>query len=75
MMIWDAHCHLSGVPGKTPTERLAQLVTFADRMALIALCVHGHEMDVRSVARGQRKQNDEVPNARTLASRAFGLSI
>jgi hypothetical protein len=22
--IWDLHCHLSGVPGKTPAERLAK---------------------------------------------------
>ena len=29
MMIWDAHCHLSGVPGRTPDERLAQLIGFA----------------------------------------------
>ena len=24
--IWDLHCHLSGVPGLTPEERLGQLL-------------------------------------------------
>ncbi len=23
--IWDLHCHLSGVPGRTPLERAEQL--------------------------------------------------
>ena len=29
MMIWDVHCHLSGVPGRTPDERMGQLIGFA----------------------------------------------
>jgi hypothetical protein len=38
MMIWDVHCHLSGVPGRTPDERLAQLIGFADCMGIEHLC-------------------------------------
>src|SRR5262245_41725313 len=37
--IWDVHCHLSGVPGRTPDERLGQLIEFADRMGIERLCV------------------------------------
>jgi uncharacterized protein len=39
MMIWDAHCHLSGLPGRTPDERMAQLIAFADRLGIERLCV------------------------------------
>jgi hypothetical protein len=37
--IWDLHCHLSGVPGTTPEERLGKLLTFADRLGIARLCV------------------------------------
>ena len=33
-MIWDLHCHLSGVNGRTPDERMAQLIEYADRMGV-----------------------------------------
>lgn len=33
-MIWDLHCHLNGVPGRTADERMAALVRFADRMGI-----------------------------------------
>lgn len=33
-MIWDLHCHLSGVDGRTPDERMAQLMVYADRMQI-----------------------------------------
>ena len=33
-MIWDLHCHLSGVDGKTVDERIAQLMVYADRMGV-----------------------------------------
>ena len=32
--IWDLHCHLSGVPGLTPEERLGQLLRYADRVGI-----------------------------------------
>ena len=31
-MIWDLHVHLSGVDGKTPEERMTQMIATADRM-------------------------------------------
>ena len=43
MRIWDLHCHLSGVPGLTPDERMGQLLEYADRMGIErALRLHGH---------------------------------
>ncbi len=26
--IWDVHCHLSGVSGRTPEERVGELIRF-----------------------------------------------
>jgi hypothetical protein len=40
MRIWDLHCHLSGVPGLTPEERLKALLVYADRMGIERLCVY-----------------------------------
>jgi hypothetical protein len=38
--IWDTHCHISGIPGRTPDERMARLMEYADRMGVTRLCVH-----------------------------------
>src|SRR4029078_11492099 len=38
-MIWDVHTHLSGVDGRTPEERMARLLAFADRMGVERVCV------------------------------------
>jgi hypothetical protein len=38
-MISDLHSYLSGVPGRTPDERMSKLVAFADRMSIVRLCV------------------------------------
>ena len=40
MRIWDLHCHLSGVSGLTPEERMGQLLRYADRMSIERLCVY-----------------------------------
>lgn len=40
MRIWDLHCHLSGVSGLTPEERLKQLLVYADRMGIERLCIY-----------------------------------
>lgn len=40
MMIWDLHCHLEGVEGRTPDERMAQLIRYADRMGIERICVY-----------------------------------
>ena len=39
-VIWDNHCHLSGVEGKTPSERMANLLKFADRLGIARVVVY-----------------------------------
>src|SRR6266436_989899 len=75
MMIWDAHCHLSGVPGRTPGERLAKLIEFADCMGIERLCVFmGMKWTYDPSPEDMRKQNDEVLEAlQRWAQRAFGF--
>ncbi len=75
MLIWDVHCHLSGVPGRTPDERLAQLVAFADRMGIERLCVFmGMNWSYDPSPDDMRKQNDEVLAAlERWHHRAFGF--
>jgi len=75
MMIWDAHCHLSGVPGRTPDERLAQLIGFADRLGIERLCVcMGMSWSQDPSPEDMRQQNDEVLAAlERWHDRAFGF--
>ena len=40
MRIWDLHCHLSGVPGLTPEERLGNLLRIADRVHFLGILDH-----------------------------------
>ncbi len=74
-MIWDLHCHLAGVPGSTPDERMAQLVEFADRMGIDRLCVYmGMNWSHQPKPEDFRKQNDEVLQALSRwHHRAFGF--
>ena len=37
---WDNHCHLAGGPGKTPVERVENLLKLADRVGVERLCLH-----------------------------------
>lgn len=37
--IWDLHCHLLGVPGRTPEEKMVRLLEVADRHAIQRLCL------------------------------------
>src|ERR1035441_6647373 len=61
MMIWDVHCHLSGVPGRTPDERMAQLIAFADRVGIERICVFmGMTWSYDPTPDDMRQQNDEV---------------
>jgi uncharacterized protein len=60
-MIWDVHCHLAGVNGATPAERLGQLIAFADRMGIERICVFmGMKWSHDPSADDFRRQNDEV---------------
>lgn len=63
-MIWDLHCHLSGVDGRTPNERMAQLITYADRMGVERLVVFmGFPWSQDPTPDEFRRQNDQVLQA------------
>jgi predicted TIM-barrel fold metal-dependent hydrolase len=74
-MIWDLHCHLSGVDGRTPAERMAQLVEIADRMGIERLCVYmGMPWSQDPKPDDFRRQNDQVLEAlEHWHHRAFGF--
>jgi predicted TIM-barrel fold metal-dependent hydrolase len=74
-MIWDLHCHLSGVTGATPEERLTQLIAIADRMGIERLCVYmGIKWSHDPTPETLRKENDEVLRAiAKFPERAFGF--
>ena len=74
-MIWDAHCHLSGVTGNTPEARLAKLLEFADRMGIERLCVSmGLNWSYDPSPEDLRRQNDQVLRAvGRFPDRAFGF--
>lgn len=75
MSIWDLHCHLSGVPGLTPEERLGNLLRYADRVGIEKLCVYmGMRWAQDPTPEDLVKQNDEVLRAlERHAKRAFGF--
>jgi predicted TIM-barrel fold metal-dependent hydrolase len=75
MKIWDLHCHLSGVPGDPPEERLARLVEIADRMGIERLCVYmGMQWSKDPTPEKLRRENDEVLRAiGKFPDRAFGF--
>jgi len=75
MTIWDLHVHLSGVPGATPAERLAQLVAIADRMGIERLCVYmGIPWSRDPKPETFRKENDQVLEAiAKFPDRTFGF--
>ena len=74
-MIWDLHCHLNGFDGRTPDERMAEMIRFADRMGVDRLCVYmGLELLVDPSPEQLRRQNDEVLQAiGHWHDRAFGF--
>src|SRR6266567_6093694 len=74
-MIWDLHCHLLGVPGVTPEQRMARLIAFADRLGIERLCVYmGMNWSYDPTPDELRKQNDEVLQALShYHDRAFGF--
>ncbi|HYF33976.1 MAG TPA: amidohydrolase family protein, partial [Prosthecobacter sp.] len=75
MRIWDLHCHISGVAGITPEEKLENLLRHADRVGIERICVYmGMKFLQDPTADELVKQNDEV--LRALAKhgdRAFGF--
>jgi predicted TIM-barrel fold metal-dependent hydrolase len=63
-MIWDLHCHLSGVEGLTVDERIVQLLRFADRMHIDRLVFFmGWPWATDPSPDDLRTQNDQVLQA------------
>ena len=75
MTIWDLHVHLSGVSGRTPHERMAQLIELADRMGIERLCVYmGMPWSRDPSPEKLREENDQVLEALShWHHRAFGF--
>jgi predicted TIM-barrel fold metal-dependent hydrolase len=73
--IWDAHVHLSGVPGSTPEERLGNLLGYADRLGIRRVCVFmGMRWSYDPSPEELRQQNEEVLRAvQAYPDRAFGF--
>jgi uncharacterized protein len=74
--IWDLHCHLTGVPGRTPDELMTALVARADRMGIERLVVFmGYPTVVDPSPDELRRQNDQVLQALShWHDRAFGFA-
>ena len=74
-MIWDLHCHLNGVEGRTPDERMAELIRVADRMGVDRLVVlMGFPFATNPSPKQLREQNDQVLQAIShWHHRAFGF--
>jgi hypothetical protein len=72
--IWDNHSHMSGVPGRTPAERMAAMLKIADRMGIQRLCVFMGMNFVYDPSPEQlRLANDQVLAAvRAWPERIFG---
>ena len=75
-MIWDLHCHLSGVDGRTPEERIAQIMAYADRMGIERLVFFmGWPWSYDPSPDEFRRQNDQVIQALAhWQDRAFGFA-
>lgn len=75
-MIWDLHCHLSGVDGDTPDLRMANLIRFADRMGIERVVVFmGYPFATDPTPDELRAQNDQVLQALShWHDRAFGFA-
>ncbi len=73
--IWDVHCHLAGMSGATPEQRMEGLLKYADRLGVTRLCMSmGMELAEHPSPEKLRQENDEVLRAiRPFSQRAFGL--
>lgn len=74
-MIWDLHCHLNGIPGRTPDEQMARLIECADRMQIDRLVLFmGTPFLLDPKPEEFRDQNDQVLQAIShWHHRAFGF--
>ena len=76
VMIWDLHCHFSGVEGRTVDERIAKLIGFADRMGVERMVFFmGWPWSHDPTPDDFRRQNDQVIQALShWHDRAFGFA-
>jgi predicted TIM-barrel fold metal-dependent hydrolase len=74
-MIWDLHCHLEGFAGRTPDEKMAALIGFADRLGIERVCVFmGFPFLYDPTPEQISRQNDQVREALLhWRHRAFGF--
>jgi predicted TIM-barrel fold metal-dependent hydrolase len=75
--IWDAHTHMTGVPGDTPEARVGNILRYADRMGIerlivfLGMALRDHDPSPDVV----RVHNDEVMRAVTrYPDRTFGFA-
>lgn len=75
MKIWDLHAHIAPLPGRTPEEKMAQLMAYADRMGVERVVIYmGTPFLTDPSAADLRRQNDEVLRAlEHWHDRAFGF--
>lgn len=73
--IWDLHGHLTGIPGRTPQDRMRELVDAMDRVGVERLMMFmGMRFDLDPTPAVLRKQNDEVLQAiESQPDRTFGF--
>jgi uncharacterized protein len=74
-MIWDLHCHIAGFEGRTPDEKMAEMIRYADRMGIDRLCTYmGYPMEENPSPETLRAQNNQVLQAIShWHHRAFGF--
>ena len=74
LRIWDIHCHLHGVPGDTPEQRMEFLIRCADRVGIERLILsQGYSADLHPTPDQLRQENDRVLRAvRRFPDRAYG---
>lgn len=75
MRIWDLHCHLQGLGGRTPDESMSRLIALADRMGIERVVIYmGVPHTADPSPQVLRDQNDQVLQALShWHDRAFGF--
>ena len=73
--IWDLHCHLTAGAGRTPAERMAELMRYAERLGIERVCVYmGWPHTQHPSPERLREENDQVLEAlEHWHDRAFGF--
>lgn len=73
--VWDLHVHLNGFAGRTPGEKMSEMIRLADRVGIDRLCIFmGYPFLYDPTPEQLRQQNDQVLEALSRShSRAFGF--